>query len=112
MIYNYKKLLSEKDFLKVQQRARALMRDGTDLVAISYKDKLLTFKTRSGTDRRKIWVQQIEIDEVTLPKVLACKSFSELEAMVKNSSLKVYCNCPAFLYWGYKYMAWKRGYGL
>lgn len=22
------------------------------------------------------------------------------------------CTCPAFLYWGFKYMAWKNGYGL
>lgn len=108
----YKKLLSERNFLKVQARARALMRDGSDLYAIYYKEKDLVFKTRSGTDRRLVWTQKLHLESVSLQKVLAAKSFSEVEDMVRNAELKVHCSCQAFHFWGYKYMAWKGGYGL
>ena len=108
----YKNLLSEKKFLKVQVRARALMGTGTDLIAIYYKNQELVFKTRSGTDRRLVWTQTIHLNDVTIENLLACKSFFEIENLIKNSNLKIYCDCPAWLYWGYKYIAWKKGYGL
>ena len=56
----YKNLLSERQFLKVAARARAL--HGTNLVAIFYKDNELIFKTRSGTPPHKqIWTQRVII---------------------------------------------------
>lgn len=112
MKYGYKKLLSEKQFLKVQARARALQRDGTDLYAIVYNKNELIFKTRSATNRKIIWTQHIVIDELSLDKIANAKSFVDIEKLIKDSALKIYCDCPAFQFWGYKFMAWKRGYGL
>ena len=109
----YRKLISEKTFLKVRLRARALLRDGSDLVAIEYKERTLRFQTASGTyGRRVIWTQTLEITDVLLENILAAKSFRDVESLIKNSDLKVHCNCPAFQYWGFKYIAWKKGYGL
>lgn len=109
----YRKLISEKNFLKVRLRARQLMGNGTDLIAILYKDRKLIFKTASGTYGKKvIWTQTVEISDATLENILAAKSFKDVETLLRDSDLKVHCNCPAFLFWGYKYMAWKRGYGL
>lgn len=110
--WNYKKLLSEKQFLKVAERARALLRNGSDLIAIYYKERTLIFKTRSGTNSRLVWTQTIEISDATMENIMNNVSFKSVEDLIKYSDLKIHCNCPAFTYWGYKYMAWKRGYGL
>jgi len=32
--------------------------------------------------------------------------------LVVFGEIAVYCDCPAFLYWGYKYMAWSMEYGI
>lgn len=109
----YKDLLSEKSFLRVQQRARALMRDGTQLVAILYSEHELIFKTASQTyGKRVMWTQRVSLEDCTLEMIENCKSFKDVETLLKNSKLKVYCDDPSFLYFGYKYLAWKRGYGL
>ena len=42
--YNYKSLMSEKTFLKVQKRARGI---GVDLVSIDYEGMELRFITQS-----------------------------------------------------------------
>lgn len=93
--FNYRKLLSERRFLRVQERARQLQRDGSDLRAIYYKEKELIFKTRSGTDRNIVWTQRLVLDSVTPEKVLECKSFKEVEELVKETHLKIDCNCLA-----------------
>lgn len=109
---NYRDLISEKEFLSVRRRARALP-FGSDLIAILYKDRTLIFKTASGTyGKRVIWTQTIEITDALIENILAAKKFSDVETLVKESALRVDCNCPADLYWGYKYIRWKKGSGL
>lgn len=110
--FGYKQLLSEKQLLNVQVRARALMRTGSDLVAIYYKEKTLLFKTRSATDKNLIWTQTVEISDATMDAILSSKSFKSLEDLIKNSGLRVHCNCPAYHYWGIQYKATRLGYAL
>lgn len=112
MAYGYKQLISEKNFLKVQKRARALMSTGSDLIAIYYKDRTLIFKTRSGTYKNVVWTQKVLISDATLDNIMAAKSFKSLEDLIKNSGLQIACDCPSFSFWGFKYIAWKKGYGL
>lgn len=108
----YRDLLRTRDFLKVKERASQL-RYGTDLVAIQYSENLLVFKTASGTyGRRKYHVQKIKIDEDLLSFIESGKPFKDVESLIRDAKLKVYCSCEAFLYWGFKYIAWKKGYGL
>lgn len=107
----YRVLLSERHFLKVAQRARALP-NGTNLIGIYYTDNKLIFKTRSGTNPKLIWTQTVEITDAAAENILAATSFNNVQDLILNSGLRIHCDCPAFLYWGYKYMAWKRGYGL
>lgn len=110
---NYKKLLSEKQFLRVQARARSLMRDGAQLTAILYSEHKLLFSVASGTyGKRIMWQVEVSLEDCTLESIENCKSFKDVEILLKNSELKVSCTCPAWTYWGYKYLAWKRGYGL
>lgn len=111
--FGYKRLLSEKKFLRVQERARALLKDGAELQAILYKKQMLIFKVTSGTYGKPVqWTVKVQVDDATLEFLLQCKNFFELEHLIKDSGLKIHCDCPAWLYWGYKYMAWKKGYGL
>ena len=108
MKVGYKKLLSEKSYLKVKLRAMQL--DGTFIDEIYYNKKDLLFVTRSGTDPRLVWYQTIRImDLIKLDDISKTKN---LDAVIRDSGLKVHCTCPAWLYQGFKYKAWKLGYGL
>lgn len=92
----YRQLISEKRWLRVQARARALMGTGTDLLAILYKDRRLIFKTASGTyGKRVIWTQTVELTDATLQNILAAKSFKDIETLIRESDLKIHCNCIA-----------------
>lgn len=108
----YRKLLSEHDFLKVQLRARAVWANGVVLHAIYYKKNELMFQTRSVTDPHVIYTERIALSDLNVDEILKAKKFRDIENMIKNGNIKIYCSCPAFHYWGYKYMAWKGGYGL
>lgn len=111
-VYNYKKLLSEKNFLKVHQRARKLQATGSQLFDILYDKGRVVFKTRSATDPLHItYTQTLDILEC-VPTKLANLKYTNVKSMLMETNLKIHCNCPAFHYWGYKYMAWKKGYGI
>lgn len=110
--YNYRKLLSEREFLQVHRRSLALRRYGSLLVDVLYDKSRLIFKTRSATNPREItYTETIELKDLDYAMLKDMK-FSDVESFVLNSGIKVHCDCPAFHYWGYKYMAWKRGYGI
>ena len=111
--YGYKKLLSERQFLKVQQRARELHK-GTNLTSIFVKEQMVMYKTRSSeyADNGVTYTQRLYIEDASFENVINAKNFKELEKIMLNGGLKVHCNCPAFHFWGYKYKAWKLGYGL
>lgn len=112
MIYNYRKLLSERAFLKVHERAKRLKATGTQLFNIEYSRGRLQFKTRSATDPAHItYTQTIDVTECTPDGIRGLK-YNSIKDLLMKSGLKIHCNCCSWHYWGYKYMAWKRGYGL
>lgn len=108
----YRNLLAEKDFLKVQLRARVVSKSGVILRAIYYKNRELMFLTHSVTDPKLVYTERIELSDLDIDAILNAKKFRDIENLIKNGNIKIYCSCPAFHYWGYQYMAWKRGYGL
>ena len=111
-LYTYKKLLSETEFLMVRKRAMKLRTHGTQLYQILYSKGRLIFKTRSATDPAHItYTQTVDVTNCS-PENLVKFKHRTIQDMVLKSGLKIHCNCPAFHYWGYKYMAWKNGYGL
>lgn len=112
MIYNYRKLLSERAFLKVHERAKRLKANGTQLFNIEYSRGRLQFKTRSATDPAHItYTQTIDVTECT-PEGIRGLKYNSIKDLLMKSGLKIHCNCCSWHYWGYKYMAWKRGYGI
>lgn len=112
--FGYKKLLSERQFLQVQRRARQLMRDGTNLVSIFVKEQTLIFKTHSAEydDNGYTYTQRVYIEQAKFENIIKAKNYAEIEKLMLDGGLKVSCNCPAFHYWGFKYKAWRMGYGL
>jgi hypothetical protein len=108
--YGYKDLLTEKEFLKVQMRARALP-SGSHIKQVLYKEREVLFRTESGTTPGLIWTQRVMIKDLS---VLDRSNLTptDIRNLIKDSALEIHCNCPAWLYWGYQYKAWTRGYGL
>lgn len=111
--YGYRDLLSEREFLKVQQRARQLDR-GTNLESIKYDEQMLMYRTRSSeyADNGIIYTQRILIEEASFENIIKARNFNEIEKIMRDGGLKVHCNCPAFHFWGYAYKAWHQHYGL
>jgi hypothetical protein len=105
---DYKALLSEKQFLKVAQRA-ALLHKGTKLNAVLFADRELLFKTISGTDGHTEYTQRIEITDIKDFNVT--RDPRTVDRMIRQSKLKCSCTCPAWHYY-YKYISYKGGWGL
>lgn len=95
--YGYKKLLSEHQFLKVQQRARELMRDGTNLDSIYVKEQTVMYKTHSSNygENNIVYTQRLYIEEASFENVINAKNFNELEKIMLDGGLKIHCNCLA-----------------
>ena len=133
----YKKLLSEKQFLRVAERARKVT--GVHIVSIDYsRDEVRVICDSVSTPGKK-WVQRIQLVDLLDHKRLEeakrgpskgtrdlasharkamIQNFKDpiagkkLEKAILDSPIRVACDCPAFHWWGYKYMAWRKGYGI
>lgn len=104
--YNYKDLLGEKQFLDVQRRSREL--GGTDIQSIEWQDKMVVFTTYGLTG---VWTQRVKLTDIDFRTVPTLK-WSELRRVTLNTGVKVSCDCPSFLFNGFKYIAATEGYGL
>lgn len=83
----------------------------TDYIGIS-KFGILNFRTTSQTHDGKYWYQTFEIPDFQA-KLMDEDITSELmRQLVEQEDVKVFCTCPAFLYWAFKYMGWSRDYGI
>lgn len=135
--YRSRNLLTERNFLKVAERARKIT--GIRIVSINFDKDTVIVKCNSATHKGVQWTQRIQIQDL-----IAHKNFERIKkvpekgkrdfaknlrkAMVKNykdpilgkkvekavyeSPIKVACDCPAFLYWGFQYISYRKGYGL
>lgn len=103
---DYRKLISEKTFLKVQQRARGI---GVDLVSIDYEGMELRFRTQSTTIKGKYYTEIIQLSSLQPEDVIKGTNIGQL---LRSAKIKVYCTSPAFLFWGYAYKCFRYGCGL
>lgn len=111
--YGYHDLLTEKEFLRVRLRAKALP-SGSHIkeILVNEDDNYPTvvFKTESATTPGLIWTQRLVLKDAGL--LDNDMNAFKLRNAIKDSFLEIHCDCPAFLYWGYQYKAWTRGYGI
>lgn len=104
--YNYKSLMSEKTFLKVQKRARGI---GVDLVSIDYEGMELRFRTQSTTIKGKYYTEIIQLSSLQPEDIIKGKNLAEV---LRSAKIKIYSSDPAFLFWGTAFWSWKQGFGL
>lgn len=107
----YNALMSQGSFLRIRQRA-ARLGYNVNLLSINYSDNEFQFLTKSQTTPGVIWTQRIQLQKKLRPEEVARMDNREIQLRVLDGQLKVHCDCPAFLYWGFAYKAWMRGYGL
>ena len=85
----------------------------TQYVSVSSKG-VITFVTSSGTSASKSWTQRVQM--LDLDKLLAKhkdkKKPMEIVRLALKGNIKLNCNDPSWLYWGFKYKAYVRGYGM
>jgi len=88
---------------QIRVRYSGLLADGT-----------VKFTTPSGTVSGRFWEQRVKLADFEKIRERNKFRWKPLE-IVRQSLLgdvRVFCSCPAFLYWGYRYIAWKHGFGL
>ena len=77
------------------------------------KKGYLRFETDSRTVKGKKWKQVVYLKD--LDKIALQKKPQSIDKVIDKAlagNVAVHCDCPKFHYWGFKYMAWKRGYGI
>jgi hypothetical protein len=133
-------LLSKGQFLNVAWKAAHWYKNYR-LVEISYDTATLYLKVESHSNPGTFHEQRILLrsiaDQLYYNKVAertfnpdksrrnfsthADKAFlksnkpikeKDLGKFLEDTPLKVSCSCPMFWYWGFAYIAWKKGYGL
>lgn len=83
----------------------------TDYIGIS-KFGILNFRTTSQTNKGKYWYQTIEIPDLQAKLIDENITSDLMKRLIEQDDIKVFCSCPAFLYWSFKYMGWTRDYGI
>lgn len=105
--YGYKRLMSEKDFLKVRRRAQRVQ--GIDLVSIDFAGYEVRFLVNSVSRPGLRHTVVIQFNEIPAETVVRSRTH-DLAALMRATGLKIYCSCEAFLFWGYQYKAEHNNY--
>ena len=78
------------------------------------KNGVLTFVSPSGTHAGVYWTQKVQL--MDLPSLIKQYKDQKTPRYIVNraiqGNIKLYCNDPSFLYWGFKYIAWNKKYGI
>lgn len=131
---NTRQLLSEREFLRVAERARILTE--AKLISIEYDTAHLIFKTSSSSQPGVYWTQRLllvdiakHIELINLYKPQKGRDFfskahsamkanlrplttTSIERALRETPIRCSCDCPADLYWGFRYIRWRKGCGL
>lgn len=105
---DYRELISEKNFLDVRSRANNI--GEVNLMSADSFSKELNYSVPSETGAGSYHVRIVVYDlQETDTSAMAP---GDINTLIRNSQLEVDCNCPAFLYWGFKYIGTVDGYSL
>lgn len=102
----YKKILSETEFLKVKKRS--MMVNGIDLISIDAAANELRFQCNSVTTPGKKYTVILQFNPLS-PDLIVNKR-TNLNKLLLDSGIKVFCQCSSWLYYGFQYIAVKKGY--
>lgn len=101
----YKKILSETEFLKVKKRS--MMVNGIDLISIDAAANELRFQCNSVTTPGKKYTVILQFNPLS-PDLIVNKR-TNLNKLLLDSGIKLYCSCAAFYYF-FQYVAVKYNY--
>lgn len=98
-------------FPKIKERAKEQIQSfykGTT------KNGIVSYLSPSGTTAGRYWAQKIHLLDLDklIQKYKDSKTPKEIVALAVRGNMKVYCNDPSFLYWGFKYISWTKGFGM
>lgn len=106
---NYRDLISNKTFLDVRRRANNI--GEVDLFEkVNYRERRLTFHVPSETGVGS-YRASIIVDSLDRRSAKELRP-SVVNGIIRNSNLLVYCTCPAFKYWGFKFIGTLEQYGI
>lgn len=120
ILTNFKEILKEAKLQQLDDKTRqqtprlAGRADfvNTDYIGIS-KFGIFNFRTTSQTHPGSYWYQTIEIPDLQSKLEEAEEITPDLiKRLLEHDDIKVMCDCPAFLYWAFKFMAYTRDYGI
>lgn len=80
-------------------------------LGVMNKKGWITFRTKSQTNPRKYYTQYIKLLDMKDLDYVKDLTKKEIIRLMLSGDIAVYCNCPDFLYKGYKYMGYNMGYG-
>lgn len=106
--YNYRKLMSEKNFLQVQKRANNIGKVDMTNVLYNNREIIFTVPSESGNGSYAVHVRFEDLDR----RKTRSMTPADINDVIRNSDLRVKCNCPAYKFWGFKYISTEAGYGL
>lgn len=109
--YSYRQLMSEKSFLKVAQRASRVQ--GFSLLSVDYLADDTGIELRylvNSVERPGVKYNVVLRIDNLAPSSIVSHTTNQVAALLRMSGIKVYCSCPAFLYWGYQYKAEYKNY--
>jgi len=105
-----------KDLVKNADHARKL-RSRSNNIVVSYKGVAktkgwITFNTTSQYTRGKYYFQYVKL--LDIKDIKSVKGFAkrDIVRLLLSGNVACYCSCPDFLYAGWKYMGYTKGYGI
>lgn len=104
----YKDILSSTTFLKVKQRSLKIT--GIDIASIDFSNYEIRFMCNSATIKGKKYTVILQLNPID-PSVLIDKR-TNIRNVFQQAGLRIYCSCPAHLYWGFQYRACRYDYAV
>lgn len=96
-----------------KKRAKRGQRSNSRYIGVNPKTHTAFFKTKDPQGSGQEWEQHVRFPDYTdvgrLKKDITTKE--KVQLALKAGEVKVYCDCPDFIYGGHQYMAHADGYG-
>ena len=119
LLTNFKEILNEARLGQLEQKTRQQtpkLADRADFVSTDYigisKFGIFNFRTSSQTHPGNYWYQTIEVPDLQAKLIDENITPQLMKQLLEQDDIKIMCDCPAFLYWAFKYMAHTRDYGI
>lgn len=109
-VINEMKAYEIRDEVDIKSKQRAGVLE-TDYLRVTNRGYIYYRTTSATVKPGGFWYQSIKIKGLE-DAFYAAQSKQELIDFMRNAELEVHCDCPAYKYWGYQYIATKLGFAI